>query len=68
MNQSETTRKKARALAFELGHALVNFRKSQTHEHLAYCRHCFKYVFVDGDDVRGAAVREWCHILKKGTS
>jgi len=61
MNQPETTLRKARALAKSLGHDLVRFRKTHTHAQTAYCRHCFKYAFIDGDDVRGGAVSEGCH-------
>lgn len=61
MNQPETTLRKARALAKSLGHDLVRFRKTKTHTQAAYCRHCFKYAFIDGDDVRGGAVSEGCH-------
>ena len=60
-NQPETTLRKARALAKSLGHDLVRFRKTKTHTQAAYCRHCFKYAFIDGDDVRGGAVSEGCH-------
>jgi len=60
MNQPETTLRNARALAKSLGHDLVRFRKTKTHTQAAYCRHCFKYAFIDGDDVRGGAVSEGC--------
>ena len=64
-NQPETTLRNARSLAKSLGHDLVRFRKTHTHAQTAYCRHCFKYAFIDGDDVRGGAVSEGCHRKEK---
>lgn len=68
LKASETTRKKARTRAASLGHDLVNFRKSRTNpnQEIAYCRHCFKYAFVEEDDIRGGAVTDYCHISNKG--
>ena len=63
MNQPETTRKKARNHARLLGHNLTKFRSKEGRES-AYCRHCFKYVFIVGEDFRGGAVSEVCRNLK----
>lgn len=59
--QPETTRKKARARARDLGHRLVNFRKRKLDgEYVAWCLDCKFMVITHDDDFHGAAVTQPC--------
>ena len=62
LNQSATNKRKARTKAKDLGHDLVNFRKSRSTSHIdvAFCSKCFAYAFIEEDEIRGKAVSEVC--------
>ena len=61
--QPETTRKKARTRARDLGHRLANFRKRKLDgEYVAWCLDCKFMVITHDDDFHGAAVTQPCFI------
>jgi hypothetical protein len=61
-NTDAVNKRKARAKAKDLGHDLVNFRKSRSTPHVdvTFCSKCYAYAFIEEDEVRGKAVTEVC--------